>query len=215
MACVDPIARGIAARALTEVNSLEVDGGIPAMSGDTSDKFLSNDGVNPVWSSLPDVDQTPPQFVITLTERGDGAVYSADKTYNQIKAAYDAGHPLVVLIDGGRLPMMNGEIAADGAGFTFGYTDVRADGNLVSTRAIHYLHTSDEDVWTDADMSGEYISVSGGSMYGSLILAGEPIANDEAATKKYVDDSAANVRQYVNGIFVYDGSTKTLTIATA
>lgn len=188
MACVDPIARGIAARALTEVSGLEVDSGIPAMSGETSDKFLSNDGVNPVWASLPDIDQTPPQFLITLTERGDGAVYTADKTYNQIKAAYDAGHPLVVVVDNGRLPMMNGEINGNGAGFTFGYTDVRANGELISTRAIHYLHTETDDLWADADMSAEYIQTTGGTITGRLFLANDPATEGEAATKAYVDD---------------------------
>lgn len=188
MACVDPIARGIAARALTEVSGLEIDSGIPAMSGDTSDKFLSNDGVNAVWASLPDIDQTPPQFLITLTENVGNATYTADKTYNQIKAAYDAGHPLVVVIDNGRLPMMNGEVNGNGAGFTFGYTDIRANGELVSTRAIHYLHTETDDLWADADISAEYIQTTGGTITGRLFLANDPATEGEAATKAYVDD---------------------------
>lgn len=188
MACVDVIARGIASRALTEVSGLEVDSGIPAMSGDTSDKFLSNDGVNAVWASFPDVDQTPPQFIITLTENVGNATYTADKTYNQIKAAYDAGHPLVVMVDNGRLPMMNGEINGSGAGFTFGYTDVRANGELIATRAIHYLHTENDDLWADADMSAEYVQTSGGTISGRLFLSNDPVSEGEATTKAYVDD---------------------------
>lgn len=91
-------------------------------------------------------------FTITLTESSDGT-YSADKTYSEIKAAYDSHKAIAVLLDStAMLNLMNAEFSSDGsAGFTFGYTQAMADGSLVFTRGIHYLHTSDLDLWEDAD----------------------------------------------------------------
>lgn len=185
---VDSIARGLAARALTEVSGLEVDSGIPAMSNVTADKYLSNDGTNAVWIDAPEADKVAPEFLITLTEDTGNDTYTADKTYNQIKAAYDSGHILSVIIGNGKLPMTNAEVNGDnGAGFTFGYTEIRAQGSAVVTRSVHYLHSGTDDLWTEATTEGEYIQTSGGAMAGPLTLSGVPINEHEAVSKGYVD----------------------------
>ena len=217
---VDSIARGMASRALTEVGGLEVDSGIPAMSTATADKYLSNDGTSAVWVDAPEADKIVPEFLITLTEGEEDGVYTADKTYNQIKAAYDAGHPLIVLVGNGRLPMLNGEINEDGAGFTFGYTEVRTGGDYIVTRSVHYLHTSTEDLWTDNDATGEYLKKTDAANLvhytaeAQVVVNETPTENEHAASKKYVDEAIAGINQTVAGVFTYDESTKTLVIKT-
>lgn len=185
---VDNIARGMAARAISVVDELEIDSGIPPMTSATVDKVLSNDGVTAKWVDTPSVDRTPPEFLITLTENPNNGTYTADRTYNQIKAAYDAGKILAVLVGNGKLPMVNAEVNGDnGAGFTFGYTELRAHGASVVTRAIHYLHSASDDIWSESGSDGEYIQTSGGAMAGPLTLFGNPVNEHEAASKSYVD----------------------------
>lgn len=89
-------------------------------------------------------------FVIPLTE--NNGAYSTNVTYSEIKAAYDSKRIIVVSIGSSAiLPMLNAEFTDDSAGMTFGYTQVMLGGSSVSTRAIHYLHTPEEDIWEDAD----------------------------------------------------------------
>lgn len=96
-------------------------------------------------------------FVINLTRiDGQNGQYNADKGWADIKVAYDNNENMIVVVDNAKLPMMNAQITETGTGFTFGYTQVTTDGQLVSTRAIEYLHTDDVDEWTDADEVGEY-----------------------------------------------------------
>ena len=186
---VDNIARGMAARAISAVDELEIDSGIPQMTSATVDKVLSNDGVTAKWVDTPSVDRTPPEFLITLTEDQNNGTYTADRTYNQIKAAYDAGKILAVLVGNGKLPMVNAEVNGDnGAGFTFGYTELRAHGASVVTRAIHYLHSASDDIWSESGSDGEYVQTSGGAMAGPLTLYNHPSNEYEAVSKGYVDN---------------------------
>ena len=97
-------------------------------------------------------------FAITLTENGDGT-YTSNKTYAQIKDAYEANCVLIACIGNSQLPLMNGEIGSDGGfGLTFGYTIIKSDGQVIYTRSVHYLHTSTQESWTEVDLSGEYLS---------------------------------------------------------
>lgn len=127
------------------------------------------------------------KFVINLTEDANTQTYTADKTWDEIKAAYESFKILAVHIGSSELPLMNGQISDGAAGFTFGYTNIIAAGTSVATRAIHYLHTDSGDTWEDADAEGEYLSVNGGTMAGALILNAEPVGDEEAANKGYVD----------------------------
>lgn len=127
-----------------------------------------NSGINDVdLSNYYTIDQTDTlikkveTYVITLTEIGDGS-YTSDRTYEEIKSAYDNNQILVVKVGDGLLPLLNAEINADGAGFTFGYTQVSANSDHVVTRAIHYLYsdkTPAVDEWTDATETTEYLKV--------------------------------------------------------
>lgn len=97
-------------------------------------------------------------LAINLTENGDGT-YNADKTYEQIKAVYESNGVLIACVGNSQLPLMNGEIGSDGGfGLTFGYTIIKSGGQVVSTRSIHYLHTSTQESWTEMDLNGEYLS---------------------------------------------------------
>ena len=98
-------------------------------------------------------------FIINLTENTIEGKYVADKNYESIKNAYDIGRILIVKLNEARLPLMNAEVNSTSAGFTFGYTEVKYGGEYVTTRAIHYLHTTDSDTWEDNDKTGYYVKL--------------------------------------------------------
>lgn len=98
-------------------------------------------------------------FIINLTENTTEGKYVADKNYESIKNAYDIGRILIVKLDEAQLPLMNAEVNSTSAGFTFGYTEVKYGGEYVTTRAIHYLHTTDSDTWEDNDKTGYYVKL--------------------------------------------------------
>ena len=155
-----------------------VDTGIPPITTETAGHFLANDGSVTHWQALASED-----FIITLTEATppDGT-YTADKTYVEIKAAFDAKENIAVSIGNGdvRLPLMNAQIAESGdAGFTFGYTQVTTNGQLVHTRAVNYFHTADpvNDEWSDVDQAAEYLQTTGGTMDGNLSMAANSITD--------------------------------------
>ena len=155
-----------------------VDTGIPPITTETAGHFLANDGSVTHWQTLASED-----FIITLTEATppDGT-YTADKTYVEIKAAFDAKENIAVSIGNGdvRLPLMNAQIAESGdAGFTFGYTQVTTNGQLVHTRAVNYFHTADpvNDEWSDVDQAAEYLQLTGGTMDGNLSMAANSITD--------------------------------------
>lgn len=169
-----------------------VDTGIPPITAETTGHFLSNDGSVTHWQEFASAD-----FIIGLTEENQGH-YTADKTYVQIKAAFDGKENIAVQYDSSRLPLINAQFADNGnkAGFTFGYTQVQTGGQRVVTRAIQYNHNEDGDMWKDADDTAdlsEYLPLDGGIMNGALTLAGEPQEDNHAATKKYVDSRTLEV----------------------
>lgn len=164
-----------------------VDTGIPPITAETTGHFLSNDGSVTHWQEFASAD-----FIIGLTEENQGH-YTADKTYVQIKAAFDGKENIAVQYDSSRLPLINAQFAKDGleAGFTFGYTQIQSGGQRVVTRAIQYSHNETGDTWSDADGEADlshYLPLAGGIMNGALTLAGEPQEDSHASTKKYVDD---------------------------
>lgn len=167
-----------------------IDTAVPTITSETSGQFLSNDGSVTHWQSV-----ASQNFIVNLTESNYGGTYTADKTYVQIKAAYDGEENIVVRVDNSELPLMVAEFATDNnVGFTFGYTSLRADGQLVTTRAITYSHIGTTDTWVDADNEADlsqYLLLSGGTMTGDIVLANEPISDNHPATKKYIDDNIA------------------------
>lgn len=169
-----------------------VDTGIPPITTETSGHFLSNDGNVTHWQEFASAD-----FIIGLTEENQGQ-YTADKTYVEIKAAFDSKENIAVQYDSSRLPLINAQFADNGnkAGFTFGYTQVQTGGQRVVTRAIQYNHNEDGDMWKDADDTADlsgYLSLEGAAMEGPLTLAGDPQEDNHASTKKYVDSRTLEV----------------------
>lgn len=176
-----------------------IDTGLPPMTSETVGHFLSNDGSATKWQSV-----ASKNFVINLTEQNAGQNYISDKTWVQIKSAFDAEENLVVRLNGSEMPLMNASMANNGdATLVFGFTElVGNDGNVVN-RAINYLHQGEEDTWTDIAYTGEFIKRSGDKMIGTLRVADEPQYEDEATSKKYVDGRLLKViftRQAVAGI---------------
>lgn len=165
-----------------------IDTGLPPMTSETTGHFLSNDGSVTKWQPV-----ASKNFVIHLTEQEDDT-YIPDKTWMQIKAAFDASENLVVRLDGSEMPLMNASVANNGnATLVFGYTEIKEqEGNIV-TRAINYLHQDDSDIWRDSVTAGEYVSKSGSTMTGPLRLANAPTYEDEAITKKYADERILKV----------------------
>lgn len=160
-----------------------IDTGLPPITSETTGHFLSNDGSVTKWQSI-----ASKNFVINLTEQNQGQSYTADKTWVQIKAAFDGEENLVVRLNGSEMPLISASMADNGnATLTFGYTELNDnDGNLV-TRHIEYLHQGDDDSWTDVVYTGEFIKRAGDKMIGALRVADAPTYEDEAASKKYVD----------------------------
>lgn len=152
-----------------------IDTGLPPITSETAGHFLSNDGDVTHWQEFASAD-----FIITLTPiAGQEGEYTADKTFVEVKTAYDAKENIAVSYDNARLPLMNAQFANGGSegGFTFGYTQVTTNGSLVSTRAINYFHTANADEWTDNDQVGEYLKVSGGTIDGNLSMANNNITD--------------------------------------
>lgn len=174
-----------------------IDTGLPTITSETAGHFLSNDGNVTHWQTV-----ASKNFVIQLTENASNKSYTADKTYVEIKAAFDAKENLVVRLNNSEFGLMNVEFAnANEAGFTFGYTEVRTRGQIIVTRAIHYEHSSTEDKWTDADVDTDlsnYLSLEGGTMSGELHLSADPTEDTHAATKRYVDEHNMIVRMSYN-----------------
>ena len=160
-----------------------IDTGLPPITSETMGHFLSNDGSVTKWQSI-----ASKNFVINLTEQNQGQTYTADKTWVQIKAAFDGEENLVVRLNGSEMPLMSASMADNGnATLTFGYTELNDnDGNLV-TRHIEYLHQGDDDSWADVVYTGEFIKRAGDKMIGALRVADVPAYEDEATSKKYVD----------------------------
>lgn len=167
-----------------------IDTGLPPITSETMGHFLSNDGSVTKWQSI-----ASKNFVINLTEQNQGQTYIADKTWVQIKAAFDGEENLVVRLNGSEMPLMSASMADNGnATLTFGYTELNDnDGNLV-TRHIEYLHQGDDDSWADVVYTGEYIKKSGDKMQGILKVMDEPTYEDEATSKKYVDARVLKVK---------------------
>ena len=174
-----------------------IDTGLPTITSETAGHFLSNDGSVTHWQTV-----ASKNFVIQLTENASNKSYTADKTYVEIKAAFDAKENLVVRLNNSEFGLMNVEFAnANEAGFTFGYTEVRTRGQIIVTRAIHYEHSSTEDKWTDADVDTDlsnYLLLEGGTMSGELHLSADPTEDTHAATKRYVDEHNMIVRMSYN-----------------
>lgn len=169
-----------------------VDTGLPPITDETAGHFLSNDGNVTHWREFASAD-----FIIELTRENQGH-YTADKTYVEIKDAFDSKENIAVKYDSSRLPLINAQFVNNGtkAGFTFGYTQVQTGGQRVVTRAIQYNHDEDGDNWEDADDEAnlsEYLPLSGGAMEGPLTLSGDPTNDNHASTKKYVDSRTLEV----------------------
>lgn len=166
-----------------------IDTGLPPITSETMGHFLSNDGSVTKWQSI-----ASKNFVIGLTEDVDNGTYTADKTWVEIKTAYDEAQNIVIRLDGSEMPLMNASMANDGnATLVFGYTEIKEQEGSVVTRAINYLHQDDVDIWRDSVASGEYVSKSGSTMTGPLRLVDVPNYENEAITKKYADERVLKV----------------------
>lgn len=169
-----------------------IDTGLPPITSETSRHFLSNDGTVTKWQPV-----ASKNFIIGLTANNDGS-YTPDKTFVQIKTAYDEFQNIVIRYDSAQMPLMNIEFASNGdAMFLFGHVEIQTDGQRIVTRAIQYSHTNSIDTWMDFDKEtdlSQYLLLSGGHMEGELTLAGEPTNENHAANKKYVDNRNLEVR---------------------
>lgn len=83
-------------------------------------------------------------------------------------------------------------------------------------------HRHDDRYYTEDEINtklGSYLPKSGGTLTGALTLKGEPTADLQAATKKYVDDSATNIKPKAHKITLtvagWDGTAKTQTVNTS
>lgn len=170
-----------------------IDTGLPPMTSETVGHFLSNDGSVTKWQPI-----ASKNFVIQLTKQNDDGTYVADKTFVQIKTAYDEAQNIVIRYDSAQMSLMSVQFATNGdAVFLFGHVEVQTGGQRIVSRAIQYTHSGASDTWTDYDKEADlstYLSLDGGAMNGALTLAGEPTNENHAANKKYVDSRNLEVR---------------------
>ena len=169
-----------------------IDTGLPPMTSETVGHFLSNDGLVTKWQPV-----ASKNFIIGLTANNDGS-YTSDKTFVQIKTAYDEFQNIAIRYNSAQMPLMNVEFADNGnAVFLFGHVEIQTGGQRIVTRTIQYSHDSTSDNWTDLDRETDmslYLLLSGGHMEGELTLAGEPTNENHAVNKKYVDSRNLEVR---------------------
>ena len=170
-----------------------IDTGLPPMTSETVGHFLSNDGTVTKWQPI-----ASKNFVINLTSQNNDGTYIADKTWVEIKTAYDEFQNIVVRYDSAEMPLMNVQFADNGnAVFLFGHVEVQTGGQRIVSRGIQYSHDVNSDTWTDSDKETDmslYLLLSGGHMEGELTLAGEPTSENHAANKKYVDTRNLEVK---------------------
>lgn len=173
-------------------DTVAIDTGLPPITSETTGHFLSNDGSVTKWQPV-----ASKNFVIGLTANNDGS-YAPDKTFVQIKTAYDEFQNIVIRYDSAQMPLMNVQFANNGdAVFLFGHVEVQTGGQRIFSRAIQYSHSSTSDTWRDYDMESdlsEYLLLEGGIMQGALVLSGDPQDATHAATKNYVDKHNLEVR---------------------
>lgn len=174
-------------------DSATIDTGLPPITSETVGHFLSNDGTVTKWQQI-----ASKNFVIELTEHVDNGTYTADKTWVEIKTAYDESQNIVIRLDGSEMPLMNVQLANNGdAAFLFGHVEVQTGGLRIVTRGIQYSHSGATDTWSDYDMEAdlsEYLPLAGGNMQGALNLAGAPTEDNHAANKEYVDKRNLEVK---------------------
>lgn len=169
----------------------------PSLSGlTTTDKTSLVNAINEINAKIPSATSETANgtFVINLTEDASNGTYTADKNYNEINQAYENSLYIVVCLNNCLLPLLNAEKATDGnLGITFGYTNIQSGGNLITTRAIHYLYTGGEEKWEEADVNKEFLPITGGTMQGVLNLYAEPTEDIQASNKSYVDKKIFNI----------------------
>lgn len=80
-------------------------------------------------------------------------------------------------------------------------------------------HSHDDRYYTEDEINtklGSYLPKSGGTLTGVLTLKGAPTADLQAATKKYVDDSAMNIKPKAHEVTLtvagWDSATKAQTV---
>lgn len=92
---------------------------------------------------------------------------------------------------------------------------------FISNSLAGYAKKTDLDGYAtesevDTKLEG-YLPKSGGTLTGALTLKGEPTADLQAATKKYVDDSATNIKPKAHKITLtvagWDSTAKTQTVS--
>lgn len=98
--------------------------------------------------------------------------------------------------------------------------NVQGLAELIANSLLGYAKKTDLDGYaTESDVDTKlegYLPKSGGTMTGALTLKGEPTADLQAVTKKYVDDSATSIKAKAHKITLtiagWDGTAKTQTV---
>lgn len=152
----------------TENALMNVRGATPAVNSDFTTKQYVDESIGSKVHGV---------FVINLVEDVNNGTYTADKTYAQIKTAYDSFQTLVVRLNSSsesELPLLIAEFQNQDAGLTFGYTEVRTDGDYIFTRSIHlsYTDATKEEKWTEKTNTAQYLKTTGGEVTGNLNVTG-------------------------------------------
>ena len=98
--------------------------------------------------------------------------------------------------------------------------NVQGLAEFISNSLAGYAKKTDLDSYaTESEVNTKlesYLPKSGGTLTGALTLKGEPTADLQAATKKYVDDSANSIKAKAHKVTLtvtgWDGTAKTQSV---
>lgn len=158
-------------------NSLQLKFGIP--QGPKGDPGKDGEPGAPGAGSEP--------FVITLEQDQSTGNIIADKTFEEINAAYEAREVMLLYVYGNILPLMGAEVYEGVFHLDFGYT-MYGFQTLSTTRVRYARYSESDETWTKLDDYVQVMPKTGGQVNGPLYLHRDPYQPSEAATKQYVDN---------------------------
>lgn len=152
------------------------DGGTNKDEG--SKKLATETYVDEQIAAIPEPESCLFVVNITFTTVDGTTTYTADKTYDEIKAAYDAGKVCV---------------AKQGSTYFSLYTLSSWLLGFVNVETMHRVQFSISSANKVTRTAHPILLCSGGTMTGNLTLAGDPTNDLHAATKQYVDAVGAAI----------------------
>lgn len=158
------------------------------LNGSYANNTLSMSLLNPYGEELSKTDVPisagVSNYEIVLTKDASGAI-TADKTMDEIKAAQVAGNIVYASYNNSLMPLVF--VSESSLKFT-----MISDAKSITL-------SCDSDVWSE--ITNDLLPLSGGTMTGALTLQGDPVEDNEAANKLYVDSKIVSSQLEHNTLY--------------